>query len=170
MSADDPLAPRSKEGVVLADDRVELVLKVLLAHANKSQIKKLLAHKFGLAPRTCEPIITEAKRGLAADAAVNPDVYRADSLLRYTSIQDELQAAAEAIAARPSTEKDRYWQTLQRVQLAKGRIQVQERIDKLLGLEAPEQHEHPGAVVQFSLSDGRLRDFHALRHTFISGL
>lgn len=151
--ANDPLAPRSNEGVVLSDERVELALRAFKEGARKSQVKALLKMQFGLAPRTCEPIMTEAKRRWIAEVAADPEAYKAESALVYHSIREDISELTRKKADPQATAKERYFHNKARIEAARVEIMAQQRIDKLLGFEAPEQHEHRGAVVQFSLSD-----------------
>jgi len=99
------------------DERVEYTYFLLCRRLYKGDIKKLLKRKYSIGARTCENYISRAREILLKDTGKTRDQNRTDSLLFY-----------ESILAGPDSH-------------LRDRIYAQERLDKLLGLEAPQLHD-----------------------------
>lgn len=102
--------------------RVEYTAFLLARRIYKSDIKRLLMRKYNIKARMCEIYISKAKELLIQDSGQTREQHRLQSLRFY-----------ESVLGGPDAElRDRMW--------------AQERIDRLLGLEAPAQHEHDVSV------------------------
>lgn len=127
----------------MVEERVSLALRGFKEGLRKGEVKALLKHQFGISARTCEDVITAAKRQWIAEVTADPDLYKAESALLYQAICADM---AGMISSKKVSQKDK-------INAARVEIMARQRIDKLFGFEAPEQHEVKGAVIGFSLSD-----------------
>jgi len=95
------------------EGRIVVTVALLAQGVRKSQIKRILASKFSVSARTCENYLARAREQLLEEVREERDEQRSLSLALYRSI----------ISNPNSTMKDK--------------ILAQQRIDRLLGLEAP---------------------------------
>ena len=100
--------------------RVELVVAALSKGYNTSQIKKALRAQGVKPARTCMAYIARARARLLAECGLRIEDHRAEALAFYRSV------------LRSDTSSER------------GRILARERMDKILGLEAPNRTELSG--------------------------
>lgn len=102
--------------------RLELVRKLLLARCAKWEIKKVLYAQFGIKARTAERYLSRARDQLLKELDRPKKDHVSDAYEFYVGI----------IRSKTAT--------------AREKILAQDRIDKLLGLEAPtrSKHEHSG--------------------------
>lgn len=87
---------------------------------HKSGIKKLLREQFGLSSRTSERVLARVRERMMERTGKEKEAHKDDAFAFYDSVIRD--------AAAPLRLK----------------ILAQERIDKLLGLQAVERHEHSG--------------------------
>lgn len=97
--------------------RIEYTLFLLSRRLYKSDIKKMLIRKYHVVARTCEVYLSRARAILIKGTGKTKEEHRVASLNFYESI----------IAGPDSTLRDR--------------IYANERLDRLLGLEAPLLHD-----------------------------
>lgn len=102
-------------------ERVALVKKMLCGGYAKCDVKRLIASKFGVDFRTIERYLARARREILDDIGIPKDEHQGNSLTFYKSVLSDPKAR--------NFEK----------------LKAQERIDKLLGLESPQRHEHTGS-------------------------
>jgi hypothetical protein len=108
------MAKPTKEDI---EARIEYTLFLLSRRLYKSDIKRMLIRKYSIGARTCENYLSRAREILIKGTGQTKEEHRVASLNFYESI----------IAGPDSTLRDR--------------IYANERLDKLLGLEAPLQHD-----------------------------
>lgn len=110
--------PGAKPDPVELESRYEYTAFLLSRRLYKSDIKRSLMRKYNVSVRTCENYLAEAKRRMVSDTGRSRDDHRLDSLRFY-----------ESVLAGPDGD-------------LRDRMHAQSRIDWLLGLEAPQRHEH----------------------------
>lgn len=95
-------------------DRVSLCRKLIISGLLKCDVKRLLKEKYGTSYRTAERYLARARSQLVEETGLTLEENRAESKSRYLKL---LQSKSEYI-----------------------QLKAQERIDRLLGLEAPAKH------------------------------
>lgn len=102
------------------EQRIELTHRLLASRARKGDIKKTLIARWGVSARTAENYLARARERILADSQQPREQHRANAIAFYESIIGDMQAST------------------------RDRIKAQERMDRLLGLEAPTRHVHGG--------------------------
>ncbi|HEV3023438.1 MAG TPA: hypothetical protein VGX76_13280 [Pirellulales bacterium] len=103
------------------EDRIERTRCLLAAGNRKADVKKALIAAYGVCARTCENYIARAREKILEGTGKPKDEHRAEALAFYETLKTSPESPVVA------------------------KIKAQERIDKLLGLEAPQKLEHAGA-------------------------
>lgn len=93
--------------------RVAVTVELLSQGVRKSQIKRILVNRYQVSARTCENYLSRAREELLTDLREERDEHRGTALATY-----------RALLRNPNAK-------------VKDKILAQQRIDKLLGLEAP---------------------------------
>lgn len=101
------------------DLRVKLAIEMLSRNMYHGEIKRALAAKFGIAPRTVEKYLRRARNEIAAAVSVSIPDMRALQAERYRRLLDQHPGARLG-----------------------EKVRCLERLDKLFGLEAPVQTPH----------------------------
>ena len=104
------------------ETRLEYTMFLMSRRLYKSDIKRSLMRKYNVSARTCENYMAEARRRMIESSGKSRDEHRMESLKFY-----------ESIIAGPDGD-------------LRDRVYAKSRIDWLLGLEAPQKHEHDHAV------------------------
>lgn len=118
------------------EERIEFTAKLLAARYFKGDIKRALVARYSVDARTCERYLSRARELLIEWSGKSKDEHRNDALAFYESIIRSDASPAD-------------------------RMTAQGRIDKLLGLEAPQQHSGPGggpvpiSLVEVILTEAR---------------
>jgi hypothetical protein len=116
------MAAKSPANKKITDDVIEFAEFALAQGFLKGVVKALLKEKYELCYRSCETVITQARKKLLERAELSHDELRRDSFQIYDAIsRDPAYAARERMLAR-------------------------ERIDKLFGLEGPIKLQHSGEI------------------------
>jgi len=108
-----PVKPSAEE----LRDRVEFTVFLLSRRLYKCDIKRILKKRYNVEFRACEDYLARARKILLEDTGRTREQHRIESLRLYESI----------VAGDGSSVRDI--------------LHAQERIDKLLGLEAPQKHD-----------------------------
>jgi hypothetical protein len=103
------------------EERIELVQSLLSQGVLKGQIKRVILAKYGITARQCEEYISRAKDAIRKQFGQNKDQHRKDSFAFYQAI------AAPGGKASPGA-----------------RLRARQRIDELLGLDAPRVQQISG--------------------------
>jgi hypothetical protein len=97
------------------EERVNYACRVLGRRGYKHELFALLRNRYGISTRTCERVLARAREVMAQRAGKNRVEHRVDALSFYESVvRDPESTTAE-------------------------KLHAQSRIDKLLGLEAPQR-------------------------------
>lgn len=121
-------------------ERIEFTFFLLCRRLYKGDIKRILAKKYSVCPRTCEDYIARARATLLTESGKTQEEHRLESLRFYESI-----IAGDGLGE--STLRDR--------------LHAQERIDKLFGLESPQKHDVTTSRRAEDLSDDQLANIAA---------
>ena len=106
-----PRKPARKPVQAEHAQRVASAMEMLLEGKSDGQVKRAVAERFGLSPRTVERYLRRAREKMVESTGKPADALRAEALAVYQTIIDD-----------PEAEN-------------RDRIKARERIDKLLGLE-----------------------------------
>jgi hypothetical protein len=102
-------------------ERIDFTAKMLARRLYKSDVKRVLKTKYHVSTRTCDEYISRARATLVEWTGRDLAEHRVDSLAYYEAV------------LRSTTDEDRG-------------MRAQARIDKILGIEAPQQHEVKATV------------------------
>jgi len=105
-----------------AEERTQLVVDLMSLGYHDGQIKRTVAGRYSVSPRSTEIYLGRARQVLKETADGNPQEQRGCSLNVYAKVVRDPTATNFE------------------------RIKAQSRIDRILGLEAPQRVEHSGAI------------------------
>jgi hypothetical protein len=100
------------------DERVLACRRLLSEGRYDGEVKRQVAADFNLSPRTVERYLRRARDEMVAETGREPSEHRIDSYSFYRELRGNADLAT------------------------RDRLKAQERIDKLLGLEAPTKLQH----------------------------
>jgi hypothetical protein len=102
------------------EERINYACQVLGRRGYKHELFALLRHRYGISTRTCERILARARVVMAQRAGKDRAEHKVDALSFYESVVRDPGATTGE------------------------RLHAQSRIDRLLGLEAPQRLAHGG--------------------------
>jgi len=115
--------PKEKKKRATKEEKEEIqthVLRLLAGGNYPSDIKRVIASKYEMSPRSVEGYISRARADLLEQIGIRTEEHRANAYGFYRSMMKNKKLAP------------------------KDRLKAQERIDRLLGLESAQKHEVTG--------------------------